>query len=84
MADQLGHITLGGLPTLIACALILLAPEGAWHIILVIAAALAVSLLGSKERVDFRDVEGRAGGIFPLILATSVGTSPRPCSILPG
>ena len=64
LADQLGHITLGGVFTLLWCWLIYaLMPEGTARSILYIAGTVTVFAVWFwKERVDFSDVKKRAGG----------------------
>ena len=73
MADQIGHLTLGLVPTLLLCWLVtLLLPQNtgfasALRILLNVAAAAGVfAIWAVKERQDLKDTSARAGGVFPF------------------
>ena len=66
MADQIGHLFLGLVPTLlVAWAVSGIVPPGRFRTVLIIAAALGIfAYWVSKERQDFADTKKRAGPIF--------------------
>ena len=66
MADQIGHLFLGLVPTLlVAWAITSIVPDGWLQTILIILGALAIfAYWVSKERQDFKDTQERAGKIF--------------------
>src|SRR5215813_6882493 len=73
MADQIGHLTLGLVPTLLFCWLATLVlpaaimGEGAWRdAIFAAGAALLFAYWVYKERTDFKDTKDRAGSVFPF------------------
>jgi len=68
MADQIGHITLGLVPTLLLCWIVTaFDPQGPWRVVLfVLAAALVFSYWVHKERTDYVDTKARARKIFPF------------------
>lgn len=68
MADQIGHITLGLVPTLVLCWVITaFHPSGRWRVpLFILAAALIFSYWVHKERTDYTDTKTRAGDIFPF------------------
>jgi len=68
LADQLGHITLGLVPTLLLCWIVTaFGPPGAWHVVLfILVAALVFSYWVHKERTDYVDTKARAKKIFPF------------------
>ena len=73
LADQIGHLTLGLVPTLLLCWLFtLLLPQdtgfaNALRIVLYVAAAAGVfAVWVAKERQDLKDTSARAGGVFPF------------------
>jgi hypothetical protein len=73
LADQIGHLTLGLVPTLLLCWLVtLLIPQdtgfaNALRIVLYVAAAAGVfAVWVVKERQDLKDTSARAGGVFPF------------------
>lgn len=73
MADQLGHLTLGFVPTILLCWAASLIwgwigwrPESIWlRGIFIILAALVVGVWATKERSDLNDTTGRTTGVFP-------------------
>ena len=68
MADQIGHITLGLVPTLLLCWIVTaLDPPAPWRVVLfVLAAALVFSYWVHKERTDYVDTKARTKEIFPF------------------
>jgi hypothetical protein len=68
MADQIGHITLGLVPTLLLCWIVTaFHPPTAWRIpLFILVAALIFSYWAYKEYTDYTDTKGRAKGIFPF------------------
>jgi hypothetical protein len=66
MADQIGHITLGLVPTLLLCRIVTaFGSAGAWRVLLfILAGALVFSYWISKERTDYVDTKARARKIF--------------------
>jgi hypothetical protein len=66
MADQIGHLFLGLVPTLLVAWLIsAIVPEGWLRALLIAFSALGIfSYWVSKERQDFKDTKERAGKIF--------------------
>jgi hypothetical protein len=68
MADQIGHITLGLVPTLLLCWIVTaFDPRGPWRVLLfLLAAALVFCYWLHKERTDYVDTKARAKKIFPF------------------
>src|ERR1700761_3504287 len=66
MADQIGHLFLGLVPTLLVAWLVsAFVSEGWLRTVLIVAGALAIfAYWVSKERQDFNDTKERAGKIF--------------------
>jgi hypothetical protein len=66
LADQLGHITLGLVPTLLLCWIVtVFGPSDQWRIpLFVLVAALVFSYWLHKERTDYVDTDARAKKIF--------------------
>jgi hypothetical protein len=68
MADQIGHLALGLVPTLLACWLISAfgLAEGVQAVAFAAAALLIWAYWLSKERADYRETRQRAQGVFPF------------------
>jgi hypothetical protein len=68
LADQIGHVTLGLVPTLLLCWIVTaFHPSGGWRVLLfILMAALVFSYWLHKERTDYVDTKARAKKIFPL------------------
>jgi hypothetical protein len=65
MADQIGHLFLGLVPTLLLAWLCTLLPEGFFRTALTVLLALAMfGYWVYKEITDYHDTKGRAGKIF--------------------
>jgi hypothetical protein len=73
MADQLGHLTLGFVPTILLCWIARLIwariggpPESNWlRGIFIILAAFVIAVWAAKERTALNDTIGRTTGTFP-------------------
>ena len=68
MADQIGHLFLGLVPTLlVAWGICAIVPDGWFQTVLIIVAALGIfSYWVYKEKTDYQDTVARAGKIFPF------------------
>ena len=68
LADQIGHLTLGLVPTVLLCWLVIaFGPSPAWRVLLFVLMAAVVFLFWAwKERLDYVDTKGRAGDVFPF------------------
>ncbi|HZB93459.1 MAG TPA: hypothetical protein VE397_18570 [Stellaceae bacterium] len=68
MADQIGHLTLGVVPTILLCwitSLIWSSAEGWQRAIFLIPAAAVIAVWGWKELSDLKETSGRTTGVFP-------------------
>ena len=73
MADQIGHLTLGFVPTILLCWIASLlwhaigwSETSGWRdVIFVVLAALVIGVWASKELTDLKDTSGRTTGTFP-------------------
>jgi hypothetical protein len=68
MADQIGHITLGLVPTLLVCWLFASfhLPKALEILLFMVSAGLIFSYWVYKEKTDYDDTKQRAQGIFPF------------------
>src|SRR5215472_12774805 len=67
MADQIGHITLGLVPTLLFCWLVTAFALSRVHQLafFLLSGVLIFSYWAYKERTDYSDTTARAKGVFP-------------------
>lgn len=73
MADQIGHLTLGFVPTILLCWIISLIwsgvgqppLEGWQRAIFLVPAAAVIAVWGRKELNDLKEASGRTTGVFP-------------------
>ena len=67
MADQVGHIALGALPTAVLCLVVYrsVSSGGLQTALYCISAVAVVAGWAVKERIDFTDVKSRANSTFP-------------------
>lgn len=73
MADQIGHLTLGFVPTVLLCWIANLiwsclgwSETSGWRYpVFMVLAAAVIGVWASKERTDLQDTSGRTTGVFP-------------------
>jgi hypothetical protein len=71
MADQIGHLTLGFVPTILLCWIASLTVPwltagSVWrHLVFIVPCAVVVGVWAWKELVDLKDTSGRTTGVFP-------------------